>query len=247
MDTEAQGLTPLSDLLKGDTEDTAPVEAVETPPVEAASPPPEAAKAENDPKGDDEAAPPAANDARTVPLSALEKVREEAKAAKARVAELEARYANAAPPVKREPLDPVTMDPAAYEFARKTETSEMILRSQKPDYDATVATFMEAVKRGDAPLIPPTHPSPAQFAYDWGKKIAKLDELGDLDGLETRLRAKWETELAEKAAKAKADEAARIAAQIMPTSAGTRSATPRDEEGKFTGPAPLSALLKKRK
>ncbi len=245
MDNEVHQASSLADLLKGNSDNSAPVEAVETPPPEAASPPPEAAASSADPKGDTETAPPAANNERTVPLSALEKVRAEAKAAKDRLAELEARM-NAPAPVKREPLDPVTMDPAAYEFARKAETSEMILRSQKDDYDATVAAYTNAVQRGDAPLIPPSHPSPAQFAYDWGKKVQKLNDLGPLDDLETRLRSKWEAELAEVAAKQKADEAARVAAQIMPTNAGQRNAAPRDEEGKFSGPRPLADLIRKK-
>lgn len=244
MDTEDRGLSSLSDLLKGNTEADAPVEAVETPPPEAAPPPPEAAAALDEPKGD-EAAPPAANDSRTVPLSALEKVRAEAKTAKDRIAELEAKL-NAPPQAKQAPLDPVTTDPEVYAFAQRAQMSEMVMRSQKPDYDAVIGAYGNAVRSGDAPPIPPHHVNPAQFAYEWGRKVQRLTELGSLDDLEARLRQKWDDEIKAVAAQQKADAAAQLAAQIMPTSAGVRSAAPRDEEGKFTGPTPIADLLPKK-
>ena len=244
----------LEDLLKREPDAAAQIEAPAAKPEEPPAPPPPADTAAVEPPKGDTAAPPAAQEQTTVPLSALEKVRKEAQDAKAKVAELEARLGGQNKPAPTQPQatlpDPM-LDPEGYRamvaWETKVAASTAIVQSQHADFDEVMKAYMAAAAAREAPMIPMDHPNPAKFAYDHGKRVMKFAEFGDLDTLETRLRAKWEAEAAEKAAAAKAEAEAKKTAAIMPTTAGDRDAKPKGESEGWEPPSLETILNRKRK
>jgi len=252
MDHDNEGFTPpsLDDLLKGnagaDAEDAAPAAKEDTPPAAAPPEPPPA-----EPPADDATAPPAA-DPKTVPISVVTKIREELNRTKAKVAELEGQGSGRPPAEPQQPAQPDPMlDPEGYRAAIDWRTrvlaSEAVMRGSKTDFDEVLGVYMEAASNGDLPLIPMNHPAPAQWAYEQGKKFQKLNELGDLDTLETRLREKWDADLKAAGDAAKAEAAAARKAAIMPTTAGDRSAAPKGDGGSWEPPSLETILNRKRK
>lgn len=130
-------------------------------------------------------------------------------------------------------------------YETRVSLGEEIMRSAKPDYDEVVSVFRE-IASNDRMLAHQlvNSPNPAKFAYEMGKKLKLMSEIGDdPTAYETRLREKWE---AERAAQTPAAPMPAPKAPAPKSLAGTPSAQPRDTKGKFAsydGPASLDELL----
>jgi hypothetical protein len=65
-------------------------------------------------------------------------------------------------------------------FETRCVLSEQLMRSSHPDYDEVEAVFVEEAKRNPQlreHLI--RHPNPAKLAYEWGKRIKTMREIGE--------------------------------------------------------------------
>lgn len=128
-------------------------------------------------------------------------------------------------------------------FETRVNLSQEFMRSQKSDYDQFERVFAEAASR-DPGLVADLqrHPMPAKFAYEMGKQIAFIREVGtDPEAYKARLRQELQAELQQGQAAPQVIEAQAIKA---PKSlASTPSAQPRLPNGQYTGRAELSDIL----
>lgn len=225
-----------------------PLEPVTEPEVETGVTPEEPAPpAELDPVGKDQGP--------LVPRRALEDERKKRQEFERRFTELEQRLQQTMQPPPQQP-EPQQAPPNPWEdpegamayqrneFARqmyetRVALSTEIVRSQNKDFDEVVAEFVAAAQR-DAGLHRAVlnHPNPAAFAYQEGRKIRFLKEVGsDPDAYKARLREELMAEMGQ-------GQGQPVQAQpaIAPPKslAGTTSAQPRNSRGQF---APGSASL----
>lgn len=186
-----------------------------------------------------------------------------------RLKEIEGRPAQAAAPAtadtKQQPTPPDPwLDPEGYmrfqqaqqddvRFADRVELSQELMRSKHEDYDAVEQVFIEECKTN--PFLRSqlrTAPFPARLAYEQGKKLMALREIGDPVAyrakIEAELKAKFEAEQAASAAPAappvqSAQPKASVPPAPPPSLAGVTSAAPRKAAAKFEGPTPLEKIL----
>lgn len=141
-------------------------------------------------------------------------------------------------------------------FRDRVEISQELMRSKHDDYDDVEKVFREECKTN--PFLAQqlrTSSFPARFAYEQGKKLMALREIGDDPAafkakVEAELKAKIESE------KTATPQPAAPQPAITPTSptpqppppppslAGVTSSAPRKAGTKFEGPTPLDAILK---
>lgn len=128
------------------------------------------------------------------------------------------------------------------------KTSERLARQRYPDFDEKLTVFEEIITRNPA-LVNEwiSSPDPAEFAYSTGKGTLELRQAGGMDKL-----------LAEREAKARADERAKVEAEFkkkeeereklraaLPgTLSDVHGAAPRGSQPVFSGPTPLNEILK---
>ena len=154
-------------------------------------------------------------------------------------------------------------------WKRDVVHSQSLMRLKHTDYDEMEEIFANA--RDQDPSLQAqlqAHPDPARFAYDTGKKLKRLHEMGDdPDGywqrreqeLEKTLRERWEAENADKLPHpgvqpqpAPAMSASPVATYRPPAApapspprslAGVTSAAPRSPTRTYDGLTPLEKLL----
>ena len=139
---------------------------------------------------------------------------------------------------------------AAQLFQTRVELSQDIMRSQHKDYDDIEAIFTEEAKRNPGLVFElQRHPAPARYAYQAGKQLKLLREIGpDASSWE----ANKEAELRDKVrAELEAEYASRRpTVPTVPTApppqslAGVPSVTPRNISKTNQGPTPLADLYK---
>ena len=188
------------------------------------------------------AAPPAADTDRHVPLAALEAERkgrqdwkekairfeEEAKQLRERMSER--------PQEPQQPQDPL-VSLQQQMVNERFNTSEMLARDKYADLDEAVEQFVTAAKQNPALSAQMNaHPHPWKFAYDEGKRLKFAAEIGNDP---VAYRAKLEAEI--RASLQTAEPAAPAAASIPQSLAGARSAGARGAT--WTGPQPLDSLF----
>lgn len=122
--------------------------------------------------------------------------------------------------------------------------SETIMRRQHEDYDDVAAVFAEAA-REDPNLAMQVyrHPFPAEFAYQYGRKLKLMQEIGDDP---EAYRAKLEAEIRAKLTGEPSTQAASRPVKSAPVPrslARDVSQQPRNSRGQFDGPAPLEDIL----
>lgn len=118
-------------------------------------------------------------------------------------------------------------------FETRVITSKELMRTVKPDFDEMEKIFIEAASADpwlEQQLV--QHPMPAKFAYEQGRKLKLMREIGDDPAAyEQRLREKWEAE------RLGQQQAPLVpAAPAAPKSlANTASTQPRLKNGQFAG------------
>lgn len=206
------------------------------------------------------AAPPAdaqapVDDAPLVPRRALEDERRKRQDYEKRLADLERQIQASRQPQRQEappaPADWWT-DPegAARQmqqqqhyaiFETRLALGEEIM-AQRPDYEAAKAAFVEAASADQSLAVKMvTHPNPAKFVYEQGRKLAAMREIGDDPAA---FRARVEAEIMAKLGQAPAPVQQSPRAPAPKSLAGQPTA--RDAQGRFapsSGPASLDELL----
>jgi hypothetical protein len=143
-------------------------------------------------------------------------------------------------------------------FRTLVSVSQGVMRTQHDDYDDVEKVFREECKSN--PFLAQqlrTSSFPARFAYEQGKRLMALREIGDDP---TAFKAKIEAELKAKLEAEKSTEpqtpapTPALAPQAAsptpkpppppPSLAGVTSAAPRKAAAKFEGPTPLDAILR---
>lgn len=129
-------------------------------------------------------------------------------------------------------------------FETRTVLSREMMMASKPDFAEVEAVFMEAAKRSPA-LVQRlmNHPMPAKFAYEQGLKIRAMSEIGDDPvAYKQRVREELEAELRGQSSTPPAQP--QTPKGSTPKSlAATPSNQPRDDRGRFQGPASLESIL----
>jgi DNA primase len=159
-----------------------------------------------------------------------------------------------------QPPDPLVDPEAAFAYMgqrtnaelyrTRVELSQGFMRAQHKDYDEMESVFVEEAQANPAladQLV--RHPVPAQFAYEMGKKLKLMRDIGSDP---SAWEAKREAELREKLrAELEAEFATRqpsvpTAPKAPPPQslAGVPSVTPRNASKANNGPTPLTDLYK---
>ncbi|MCB0133562.1 MAG: hypothetical protein KDD75_00440 [Caldilineaceae bacterium] len=131
-------------------------------------------------------------------------------------------------------------------FETRVITSKELMRSIKTDFDDVEKVFIEAASADpylEHQLI--SHPMPAKFAYEQGRRIMLMKEIGDdPEAYKARVREELMAELAEQQPTQQVQPAA-VAPGTPKSLATTASTQPRNKNGTFAsgGPASLEDIL----
>ncbi len=128
-------------------------------------------------------------------------------------------------------------------FETRTVLSREMMMSAKPDFQEVEAVFIEAARRAPA-LVQQlmANPMPATFAYEMGLKIKALNEIGsDPVAYQQRVRQEIEEQYRGQSSQPVQNQAPK--ASTPKSLAATPSAQPRDDRGRFQGPASLESIL----
>jgi len=142
-------------------------------------------------------------------------------------------------------------------FATLVTVSQGVMRSKHDDYDDVEKIFRDECKSNPY-LAKQLRDSafPAQFAYEQGKRLMALREIGDDPAafrakIEADIKAKIEAEKSAPPPSAQPSPAPAASAPPTPqppppppSLAGVTSSAPRKATAKFEGPTPLDAILK---
>lgn len=255
--------TTLDAILDGGADQAMPAPAPKMEPVREERPEPqtgELVKAEAPPAAAKEDRP----SGDWIPRKAVEDERRKRQELERKVAEFEARLNQ--PRQEPQPPPDWDIDPrtAAQQFQAqvqeqlyrtKVEMAQEFLRERLPDFDDVVSVAVERAKadpRLHQQIV--SHPNPAKFAYDVGRKIKFLSEIGDdpeayRSRLEAEILAKHGIQPAADGGTLQATDApAKPAAKALPAPvpkslARDVSQQPRAPNGKWEGPKSLSELL----
>jgi hypothetical protein len=173
-----------------------------------------------------------------VPLAALEaerKGRQDWKEKAIRAEEQLRQYEQQQQRTQAPPADPLQSMQQQI-INERFNTSEMLVRNQHTDTDEVVEVFMEAAKANPAlaaALQAQRHPW--QFAYNEGKRMRMLKEVGDDPAA---YRAKVEAEVMAKLQQSQPAPALNLPASLN----GARSTGARSAPG-WNGPTPFDALM----
>lgn len=189
-----------------------------------------------------------------VPRKAVLDERRKRQELEARLKELEARLQ---PQQQHEPAPPpdwyAAPDQAAAHFQQEMQQrlyqtavyqSEMVMRQKHEDYDEVSALFADAAQQDHRLAVAVfQHPFPAEYAYQVGKQLKLMQEIGNDPGA---YRAKLEAEILARHGIQSGQNAVAAAPRnsAVPRSLGRDvSQQPRNARGQFDGPAPLDELL----
>lgn len=263
----------LDNLLDGTADKATPeakTEPVQSAPIAEAPPTSEPNPGETP----DPAAPPAAslekNDGPSVPRKALEDERRKRQDLERQLQDLTTRF-QSQPPAQQSPQptpaerpqrpDPWIDPEGAMAWDRQEIDNQMFntrvamsreLMMAKPDFLETEALFLQVAQHNPhlkAQLR--AHPLPAQFAYEQGRRLRALQEIGDDP---TAYRTRIEEEIRAKLAQEPQDGQGNPSPPVAPqpsvprtpapkSLAGTPSQQPRDSRGRYAGPASLDDIL----
>lgn len=130
-------------------------------------------------------------------------------------------------------------------FETRVLLSKEFMRSSKPDFDDVEKVFIEAARSDpylEQQLV--SHPMPAKFAYEHGRRIMALREIGDDPAAyKDRIRQELLAELGQQAPSATTQRQTGAAPKSL---ASTASTQPRRQDGRFApsdGPASLDDIL----
>lgn len=129
-------------------------------------------------------------------------------------------------------------------YRTRVEQSQFVMRQQKPDYDEVEAIFAEeAQKRPGLWQELAAHPVPAAYAYEEGRKIKAMREIGsDPNAYREKLKQEILAELQSAPPAQQIKPPAPAAPAPPPSLAGVPSASPQVVRG-YQGPTPLDDLL----
>lgn len=132
---------------------------------------------------------------------------------------------------------------AQHLWTTKVEASQEAMRATHKDYDEVEAVFVEAAK-SDPTLYQKLRlaASPARYAYEEGKRIRLLQEIGN--DPEKYIEAKLAERLKAAQATATAPTTSQTAAPPPRSLAGVPSTAPRNAGAVWNGPTPLEDILK---
>lgn len=223
----------------------------------------ETAPAAPEPTGEKEtaAAPPAdaqapSDDGPLVPRRALEDERRKRQDYERRLADMERKLQASAQPQQAPPAAPPAdwwTDPEAAAQRMQAEHTYAIfetrlslgeeIMSQKPDYEAAKAAFIEAAQADmDLTAKMVKSANPAKFVYEQGRKLQAMREIGD-DPVSYRQRLEEEFKAKYLAPQPVVSQPPKAPA---PKSLAGTPSTARDPQGRFassSGPASLEDLL----
>lgn len=198
----------------------------------------------------------APENAKHVPLAALEATRREKQDWKERAIRAEERWqaAEAARQNVQGNGQPEQQQASPMEalqqqmLTERFNTSEMLARQSyeatDPNFQKMIDTFMDAKAKNPAlhhELLQQRHPW--EWAYKQGKRIAAMQEIGeDPAAYKERLRAELLAEMGQTPAAAPATSAAPAAQPLPQSLAGARSSATR-QASTFTGPTPIGSLF----
>lgn len=195
-----------------------------------------------------------------VPQKALLDERRKRQELERKLKELEEKLTVPAPKEEPQPAPNWELEPqqAASYFQQQVDIAryqdrvaitEEMLRDKHSDYDEVAAIFAAAAKENPqlaAQIF--RAPNPARFAYQEGKRLKLLQEIGeDPDAYRNRIEAeileKHGIKPGQPAPAAAPSQAQRSAPQVPRSLARDVSQQPRNQRGQFDGPAPLDDLL----
>lgn len=254
--------------LEGLLENNTPSIAEAAPPENAA--PVEATQEQDNTPGDKDpaAVPPAAADSQEggplVPRKALEDERRKRQEHERRLVELERHLQNMQQPRQQQQQQQPPAPPNPWEdpegamayqqqqfayqlFETRVSLGQDIMRARHQDYDEVVRDFaMQAQQDPNLHRQLVNHPNPASFAYEQGRLIRFWGEVGgDPEAYKAKLREQWQAEASQQTHIPQSPAAQALApkAPAPKSLAGTTSAQPRDQRGRFSGPASLDDIL----
>lgn len=254
------GDTALNSILEADTQTS---EAAQSAPAVEAVAEPSVEKGVTGTEPPSDAQP--QNDAPLVPRRALEDERRKRQDYERKLGDLEQKFnqllqqgqQQAQQPKEPAPAPQIWDDPDGWAaqqqhvmqvqlYETRVALGRELLRSQKPDFDDAVGSFVEYArgdKQAQAALL--HHPNPAQFAYQQGRRLRFLSQVGDdPEAYLERQKQEWLAQQQSAPAMQQQTSAPRASAPAPKSLAGTPSASqPRDASGRFAGPASLSDIL----
>lgn len=261
---QGDDLTTLDDLLDGSAQTP---EATSTPSEPAKEEPPQEQPPAEVKTGDKQMreAPPAdptVNDGPSVPRKALEDERRKRQDLERQLADLTKAAQQPKPqPQQQQPVQqqqyPERPDPwvdpegaARYDqmmfqhqlFETRVITSKELMKSLKTDFDDVEKVFIEAASADpylEQQLV--RHPLPAKFAYEQGKRIMLMREIGDdPEAYKAKVREELRAELAGQQQTQQAPAA--VAPGTPKSLASTASTQPRNKNGTFAPQDGLASL-----
>lgn len=250
-------MSSLDDVLRGEVTDDASANAAaepvetnhtgETQPTDAAAGESQAANPE---AGND--APPASEQEKHVPLSALEAERKGRQDWKEKAIRFEEelkhlRAQQSQPQAQQQPSQPQSMTPEMALLNERFNISEMMAREKYADLDEKMEVFQKAAAENPAlgaELAKQKHPY--EWMYKHATKLQALAEIGDdPTAYEQKLRDKIMAEIQASQQTTETQQPATQAAPVLPKSLATsRSAGPRSAPT-WTGPTALNDILKR--
>ena len=131
-------------------------------------------------------------------------------------------------------------------YRTRVELSQDLMRSQHQDYDEVEAIFAEEAQANPALAAEILrHPSPARYAYETGKKLKVLREIGsDPSAWEAKKEAELRTRIEAEYATRQPTVPRAPTAPPPQSLAGVPSVTPRNISKVNQGPTPLADLYK---
>jgi hypothetical protein len=150
---------------------------------------------------------------RQVPLEALKKERKKRQELERQIAFIQGQQSTSQPqgrqgPTREELEDMFYTDPIAFyekreqafeqkQLLKRINRSERAMIRKHEDFNEMAQIFMDAA-RVNPSLVQEfqDHDSPAEYAYDWAKKMSKVNEYGgSIEAMEQKIRAKLMAEM----------------------------------------------------
>lgn len=118
--------------------------------------------------------------------------------------------------------------------------SEMMVREQHSDFDEALESFQDAARSAPHLIAQMrVNPHPAKFVYETGKTYAKAKDVGSIDELEARIRADERAKVTAELRK----ESALSAAENIPKSIAGARGSGGDGRPVWGGPKPITKVF----
>jgi hypothetical protein len=122
----------------------------------------------------------------------------------------------------RSQVDAVRAESRGDSFVARRDIGEEFMRAQHDDYDDVIASFVDAARTNPRMIDEyERQPNPAKYAYEYGKVLRGVGDVGSLDQLREKIRAEEREKLVAEGRKKSANDAA---AGATTSSAGARGA-----------------------